>query len=420
LPPPSQRTLTLVLAGGRGSRLQELTQWRAKPAVPFGGNYRIIDFTLSNCVNSGLRRIGVLTQYKAHDLIHHVRRAWGFLRPELDEFVELLPAQQRTVDESWYKGTADAVYQNLDIVRRHRPALILVLAGDHIYKMDYAKLLAWHVERAADVTVGCIEVPLHAARAFGVMDIDRDHRVIGFLEKPELPPCMPASPDRALASMGIYVFNAEFLYGLLDRDAGRQRSRHDFGGDLLPDLVPRHRVFAHPFRQACVGSAAEPYWRDVGTLDAYWAANLDLTAPVPALDLYDPGWPIGTDRRPRPPAKFVCGPDGRGGTAVDSLVADGCVVSGATVRRSVLSADVTVEPGAVVEESVLLPNSVVGRGCRLHRVILDEGCRVPAGLAVGDAPRHDTLPLPRSSAGVTLLTADILDRLDCPAPAIAV
>src|SRR3990172_7521318 len=303
-PALTQRTLALVLAGGRGSRLQELTQRRAKPAVPFGGNYRIIDFTLSNCVNSGLRRIGVLTQYKAHDLIHHVRRAWGFLRPELDEFVELLPAQQRTAGESWYKGTADAVYQNLDIVRRHRPALILVLAGDHVYKMDYAKLLAWHVERAADATVACIEVPLHAAPAFGVMEIDRDHRVVGFLEKPEQPPCMPASPDRALASMGIYVFNAEFLYGLLDRDAGRQESRHDFGGDLLPNLVPRHRVFAYPFRQACVGGASAPYWRDVGTLDAYWAANLDLTDPVPGLDLYDPGWPICTDRRPRPPAEI--------------------------------------------------------------------------------------------------------------------
>jgi len=237
--------------------------------------------------------------------------------------------------------------------------------------------------------------------------------------KPEQPPCMPASPDRALASMGIYVFNAEFLYGLLDRDAGRQESRHDFGGDLLPNLVPRHRVFAYPFRQACVGGASEPYWRDVGTLDAYWAANLDLTAPVPGLDLYDPGWPIGTDRRP-PPAKFVCGRDGRAGTAVDSLVADGCVVAGATVRRSVLSADVTVEPGAVIEESVLLPNSVVGRGCRLRRVILDEGCRVPAGLAIGGGPRHDTLPLPRTLGGVTLLTAEALDRFECAAAAVAI
>ncbi len=422
LPAHTQRTLALVLAGGRGSRLQELTQRRAKPAVPFGGNYRIIDFTLSNCVNSGLRRIGVLTQYKAHDLIHHVRRAWGFLRPELDEFVELLPAQQRTPQEDWYSGTADAVYQNLDIVRQHRPDLVLVLAGDHVYKMDYTKLLAWHVERAADVTVACIEVPLHSARAFGVMEVDRDHRVIGFLEKPERPPCMPASPDHALASMGIYVFNAEFLSRQLVRDASRPDSGHDFGGDLLPYLVPRHRVFAHPFRQACVGSAAaaEPYWRDVGTIDAYWAANLDLTAAVPGLDLYDPSWPIGADRRPRPPTKFVCDQDGRRGTAVDSLVADGCVVSGATVRRSVLSTDVAVEPGAVVEESVLLPNSVVGRGCRLRRVILDEGCRVPAGLAVGGSLQHDTLPLPRTPAGVTLLTADALDRLDCPATAVAV
>lgn len=408
-----RKTLALVLAGGRGSRLKNLTDWHAKPGVPFAGKFRIIDFTLSNCLNSGIRRIGVLTQYKAHSLIQHVQRGWGFLRGEFGEFIELLPAQQRTTDENWYRGTADAVYQNLDIIRAHDPDFVLVLAGDHVYKMDYGKMLAAHAAKGADVTVACIDVPREEATGFGVMAVDDDMNVVEFNEKPKDPKPMPGRPDRSLASMGIYIFNAQFLFDHLQRDSDEPASEHDFGKNVIPSMIGRFKVVAHPFRDSCVmdGVAKEPYWRDVGTVDAYWEANIDLTTVTPDLNLYDTNWPIWTYQAQLPPAKFVFDSDNRRGMAVDAMVSGGCIISGSTVRRSLLFSNVRVNSYCLVEDSVILPDVDLGRHSRLRRCIIDTGCVIPPGTVVGDDPQADARRFYRTEKGITLITADMLRKL---------
>jgi glucose-1-phosphate adenylyltransferase len=409
-----RRTLALVLAGGRGSRLKALTDWHAKPGVPFAGKFRIIDFTLSNCINSGIRRIGVLTQYKAHSLLQHIQRGWGFLRGEFNEFIELLPAQQRTDGENWYKGTADAVYQNLDIIRGHRPEHVLILAGDHIYKMDYGKMLAHHLAKGADVTVACLEVPLEDAKGFGVMAVDDHDNIIRFDEKPANPQHAPGKPDVALASMGIYIFNAQFLYERLNLEASRPGTEHDFGKDIIPQLVGSHKLVAHRFQDSCVmhEGAKGHYWRDVGTIDAYWEANLDLTTVTPALNLYDTNWPIWTYQAQLPPAKFVFDSDTRRGFAADSLVSGGCIISGATVRRSLLFSNVRVNSYCVVEDTVILPDCDIGRHARLQKCIVDQGCTIPPGLVVGEDPELDAKRFDRTDKGVTLITADMLKKLE--------
>ena len=394
----------MVLAGGRGSRLRELTDWRCKPAVPFGGKYRIIDFTLSNCVNSGVRRIGVATQYKSYSLIRHLQRGWSFLDGRIGEHVDILPAQQQ-IEESWYRGTADAVFQNLNVLRRDGCRYVLVLSGDHVYKMDYGRLLEDHAAREADATVVCVEVPLAEASAFGVVSVDASGRVTGFDEKPAAPRPMPGSTDRALASMGVYVFNAAFLFEQLIRDADDRRSSHDFGKDLIPHIVGRYRVHAHRFAESCVGMPErEPYWRDVGTLDAYWEANMELAKVTPQLNLYDRDWPVWTDQEQLPPAKFVFDSDGRRGMALDSMVSGGCIVSGATVRRSVLFSNVSVHDGATLEDCVVLPDVVVGPGVRLARAIVDRHCRLDAA-ALGDAGRFRV-----TDKGLTLITPEMLGQ----------
>ncbi|MFW5329843.1 glucose-1-phosphate adenylyltransferase [Hydrogenophaga sp. ZJX-1] len=409
----AKRTIALVLAGGRGSRLHALTDRRAKPAVYFGGKFRIIDFALSNCLNSGVRRIGVLTQYKSHSLLRHLQRGWSFLRNEFNEFIDLLPAQQRMGDESWYLGTADAVYQNLDILRAHKPEYILVLAGDHIYKMDYAELIADHVAQGRKCTVGCIEVPVAEASAFGVMAIDDQRRIVEFLEKPAQPPSMPGKPGVALASMGIYVFNADHLFEALKTDAETAGSSRDFGKDLIPAMVAAGEAVAHPFGMSCVKSAPEApaYWRDVGTVDAYWAANLDLTNMIPELDMYDREWPIWTYQEQLAPAKFVFDDEGRRGMAVDSLVSGGCIISGAHVRRSVLFSKVRLHSYASVEEAVLLPEVDVGRNCQLRKVVIDNGCVIPDSMQIGFDAAEDARRFFRTDSGVVLVTRDMLEKL---------
>jgi glucose-1-phosphate adenylyltransferase len=409
----TRRTHALVLAGGRGSRLRMLTDRRAKPAVYFGGKFRIVDFALSNCVNAGIRRISVLTQYKSHSLLRHLQRGWNFLRGEMNEFVDLLPAQQRIDETSWYQGTADAVYQNLDILRSHGAEFIVILAGDHIYKMDYGVMLRDHIAKGADCTVACLEVPRMQATGFGVMAIDADGRVTSFLEKPADPPGMPGRPDMALASMGVYVFDANFLYSQLERDAADPASSRDFGRDLIPHLVPRAKVIAHSFRDSCIYSreGADAYWRDVGTVDAYWEANLDLTKVTPDLNLYDPAWPIVTYQEQLPPAKFVFDAETRRGMAVDSLVSGGCIVSGATVRGSLLFSKVRVNSYARLERAVLLPDVQVGRGARLTRVVVDRGVTIPEGMVVGEDPAEDARRFHVSEGGVTLVTQEMVDRL---------
>lgn len=403
--------LAIILAGGRGSRLAELTDWRAKPAVPFGGKFRIIDFALSNCVNSGIRRIGICTQYKAQSLIRHVQRGWSFLDGRLGEFVELLPAQQR-ITADWYRGTADALYQNIDILRRHERRYVLVLAGDHVYKMDYARMLAEHVASRAVMTVACVEVPLADAGQFGVMAVDADWRVSAFEEKPARPAPMPGRHDRALASMGIYVFDEAFLYEQLIRDAEDSASSHDFGADLIPWLIAAGLpVHAHRFRDSCVNvSKGAPYWRDVGTLDAYWEANMELTRVVPDLNLYDHDWPIWTYQEQMPPAKFVFDDDGRRGMAVDSLVSGGCIISGSEVRRSVLFSNVRVQNYCRIEDSVILPNVEVGNNVTLRRVIVDKRCRLPSGLAAGIDAAADRKRFHVTERGVTVIVPESLGQ----------
>ncbi|MBV8889486.1 MAG: glucose-1-phosphate adenylyltransferase [Alphaproteobacteria bacterium] len=409
----ARRAIALVLAGGRGSRLKQLTDRRAKPAVFFGGKFRIIDFALSNCLNSGIRRIGILTQYKAHSLLRHLQMGWSFLRPEMNEFLDLLPAQQRIDEATWYRGTADAVYQNFDILRAARPEFLIVLAGDHIYKMDYSNMLAHHVDSGAECTVACVEVPLAEASDFGVMAVDESMRITDFLEKPRFPPALAGKPDRALASMGIYCFDAEFLYSELERDHNDPTSSHDFGKDVIPRIVSRAEAVAHSFEESCVKTTpeAEAYWRDVGTIDAYWAANLDLVRPTPSLDIYDPNWPIWTYQEQVPPAKFVFDDEDRRGMAVDSMVSGGCIISGATIRRSLLFSKVRVNSHAQTCEAVLLPEVHVARHVRLNKVVVDRGCRIPEGLVIGHDPELDAKRFYRSDGGVTLVSADMLAAL---------
>ncbi len=403
-------TFALVLAGGRGSRLKQLTDWRAKPAVPFGGKFRIIDFTLSNCVNSGIRRIGVATQYKAHSLIQHLQRGWSFLDGRFQEFIELLPAQQQ-IEEAWYQGTADAVFQNLDVIRRNRPEFVLILSGDHIYKMDYGRMLAAHVAKQADLTVASLDVPTEEARAFGVIDVDENSRVHSFLEKPESPPHIPGKPGRTLASMGIYVFNAEFLYEQLIRDTDDPRSSHDFGKDVIPHIMSRYRVFAHPFADSCVGiTSGCSYWRDVGTIDAYWEANMELTKVSPELNMYDTDWPIWTHQEQLPPAKFVFDDENRRGMAVDSMVSGGDIISGALVRRSLLFSNVRVNSYSVVEDSVILPDVDIGRRAVLKKVVIDKRCRIPEGMVAGVNPAEDRRRFYVTEGGVTLITPEMLGQ----------
>ena len=408
----TKNTYAMVLAGGRGSRLHQLTDWRAKPAVPFGGKFRVIDFVLSNCVNSGIRRIGVATQYKSHSLIQHIQRGWSFLNGQFGEFLDLLPAQQRVDEEHWYQGTADAVYQNLDILRESNPDFVLILAGDHVYKMDYGKLLAFHVEKKADMTVACLEVPVADASAFGVMGVDENERVVEFAEKPAHPASIPDKPGMALASMGIYVFNTRFLFEQLIRDADDPQSSHDFGKDLIPHIVEKYRVFAQSFVQSCTGMVdhMHHYWRDVGTIDAYWEANMELTKVVPELNMYDQEWPIWTYQEQLPPAKFVFDDEDRRGMAIDSLVSGGCIISGSTVRRSLLFSNVRINSQCNIEDTVLLPNAEVGRHVMLKRVIVDKNCRIPDGLKVGINPEEDRKRFHVSPNGVTLITPDMLGQ----------
>jgi glucose-1-phosphate adenylyltransferase len=399
-------SLALILAGGRGQRLEGLTEWRAKPAVPFAGNFRIIDFPLSNRMDSGIRRVGVLTQYKAHSLIRHVQRGWSFLRAEFGEFVELLPAQQWD-GAGWYSGTADAVFQNLHIIRRHAPEYVLILAGDHVYKMDYGPMIASHRQSGAEVTVGCISVPLNQAPNFGVMSVDEKNCITAFAEKPEQPTPMAGNPTRALASMGIYIFNRDFLVDRLIADAENEQSTHDFGSDIIPSLISSGAVFAYPFSNS---AGDDNYWRDVGTVDAFWEANLEMTNVIPPLNLYDSVWPIWTFQEQLPPAKFVFDDTDRRGAAIDSLVSSGCVVSGATVRRSVLFSDVRVENRCQIEDSVILPSVEIGPGCRIRRAVIDKRCCIPSGMVIGDDLSFDRDRFHVTDNGVVLVTPTMLGQ----------
>jgi glucose-1-phosphate adenylyltransferase len=409
----ARESMAYILAGGRGSRLMELTDKRAKPAVFFGGKTRIIDFALSNALNSGIRRIAVATQYKAHSLIRHLQRGWAFLRPERNESFDILPASQRTSEDQWYSGTADAVYQNIDIIGSYRPQHIVVLAGDHIYKMDYERMLEEHVSSGADVTVGCLEVPRMEATGFGVMHVDAEDRIISFLEKPKDPPGMPDKPDMALASMGIYVFEREFLFDQLRRDAADPASAHDFGRNLIPYLVEHGKAVAHRFTSSCVrtNNEEEAYWRDVGTVDAYWEANIDLTDVIPALDLYDQTWPIWTNVELTAPAKFVHDFDDRRGLAINSMVSGGCIVSGSGVRHSLLFTGVRVDSYSDVSGAVVLPYAHIGRKVRLKNVVVDRGVVIPEGLVVGEDPELDAQRFRRTEKGICLITQAMLDRI---------
>ena len=411
--PLARHAMAYILAGGRGSRLMELTDKRAKPAVFFGGKSRIIDFALSNALNSGIRRIGVATQYKAHSLIRHLQRGWNFLRPERNESFDILPASQRISEDMWYAGTADAVYQNIEIIESYGPEYLVILAGDHIYKMDYELMLQQHVDQGADVTVGCLEVPRREASGFGVMAVDAADRIVSFLEKPADPPGIPGSPDMALASMGIYVFNTNFLFEQLRRDAADPASSRDFGKDIIPHLVQHGKAVAHRFASSCIRSSFETqaYWRDVGTVDAYWDANIDLTDLEPALDLFDHDWPIWTYAEVTPPAKFVHNETGRRGEAVNSLISGGCIVSGAALCRSLLFTGVHVHSFAHVENAVILPSVDVGRSARLSNVVIDRGVRIPEGLVVGDDPELDARRFRRTERGICLITQPMIDQL---------
>ncbi|HKR91038.1 glucose-1-phosphate adenylyltransferase [Novosphingobium sp.] len=411
--PLARDAMAYVLAGGRGSRLKELTDNRAKPAVHFGGVSRIIDFALSNAINSGIRRIGVATQYKAHSLIRHMNRAWNFMRPERNESFDILPASQRISELLWYEGTADAVYQNIDIIESHGPKYMVILAGDHIYKMDYELMLQQHVNSGADVTVGCLVVPRTEATGFGVMHVDANDAITAFVEKPRDPPSIPGDPEHTLASMGIYVFETKFLFEELRRDAADPDSKRDFGGDIIPHIVKHGKAVAHRFTNSCIRAAEEieEYWRDVGTLDAYFEANLDLTDTVPKLNMYDRDWPIWTDTVVAAPAKFVHDEEGRRGQAICSLISQDCIVSGALARRSLLFAGVKMGSYSSVNEAVILPNCNIGRGARLNRVILDSGVRIPEGLVVGEDPELDARRFRRSENGVCLITKKMIGQL---------
>jgi glucose-1-phosphate adenylyltransferase len=398
-------TLAVIMAGGRGERLKHLTEDRCKPATPFGGKFRIIDFALSNCVNSGIRQISVLTQYKAHSLIQHIQRGWGYLRGEFGEFVEIIPAQQRRGSD-WYQGTADALWQNMDLIRAHRPLHVLVLAGDHIYKMDYGPMIGFHVEKEADITVGVVEVPVGRAREFGVLGVDESNRVLSFLEKPRDPPPLPGRPDVALASMGIYVFNPRLLERLLRADAEDPASAHDFGKNIIPDGIDKLRVFAYPFED--VRTKAQNYWRDVGTVDAYYEANLELVQVSPELNIYDEQWPIWTYQEQLPPAKFVFDDPARRGAAIDSMVSGGCIISGSRVSSSLLFSNVRIHDYSQIEGAVILPRVRVGERCVIRRAIIDEGALIPDGMQVGVDPEADRERFYVTEHGVTLVTPAML------------
>jgi len=404
----TRNTLALIMAGGRGERLKQLTKWRSKPAVPFGGKFRIIDFPLSNCINSGIRRIGVLTQYKSHSLNLHIQRGWGHLRGEFGEFVELLPAQQR-IDATWYAGTADSIYQNLDIIRSHSPDHVLILAGDHIYKMDYGAMLAKHAENNADITVGCIEVPVKHASAFGVMGVEKDLRIHRFVEKPEHPEPMPGKSEHALCSMGIYIFNTDLLYELLIRDADTRNSSHDFGKDIIPYAIKNYHVYAYPFINS--KSEIQAYWRDVGTVDAFWEANLELIGVTPELNLYDDQWPIWTSQEQLPPAKFIFDDDKRRGMAIDSMVSGGCIISGARVRHSLLFSNVSVDNYTKIDSSIILPDVRIGKNCRIYHAVIDKGCDIPDGMVIGKDNEKDKERFYVSPKGVVLVTPDMLGQV---------
>ena len=404
----TRNTIALILAGGRGSRLMNMTDWRAKPAVPFGGKFRIIDFPLSNCVNSGIRKIGILTQYKADSLIRHAQKGWGFMRGEFGEYVDIMPAQQRIDETAWYKGTADAVLQNIDILRTRKPEHILILAGDHIYKMDYAAMLIDHIEKNAALTIGCLEVSLQEASAFGVMDVDENRRVRAFIEKPANPPAMPGRTDTALASMGIYIFNADFLWEQLLNDDENPHSSHDFGKDIIPAVIDNHIVNAYPFLD--LQSGQQSYWRDVGTIDAYWAANLELISVEPDLNLYDTTWPIWTYQEQTPPAKFVFDDNDRRGQAVDSMIAGGCIISGATVRHSMVFFNTTVDSHTLIQDSILLPQVTIGQHCRINKAIIEKGCVIPDGTIIGENLEDDKNRFYVSEGGVVLVTPDMLGQ----------
>ena len=406
-------TLAIVLAGGRGSRLKQLTDSRSKPAIPIAGKFKIIDFPLSNCINSGIRRIAVVTQYRSHTLNQHVQRGWNFLQSDLNEFVELWPAQQQTANESWYQGTADAVYQNLVTIGDINPDYILVLAGDHVYKQNYSVMLREHIEKKADISVACIEVPVEEARDFGVLGIDQDENIISFVEKPENPPTIPGNPERSLASMGIYIFNASKLSENLASDAFNTHSSHDFGKDIIPSSIGSYKIVAHPFSRSCIQNVSydEPYWRDVGTLSAYWQANIDLTKLLPRLDLYDDSWPIRTVHYQRAAAKFNYNYKERLGTAINSVVSAGCIVSGSTVEQSILFNNVRVNSFSVLKECVVLPGCDIGRNCRLTRVVLDSNCQVPEGTIIGEDAALDAQHFYRNEDGIVLVTSAMIAKL---------
>ncbi|WP_374956450.1 glucose-1-phosphate adenylyltransferase [Sphingomonas sp. PP-CE-3G-477] len=411
--PLARDAMAYVLAGGRGSRLMELTDTRAKPAVYFGGKARIIDFALSNAINSGIRRIGVATQYKAHSLIRHLQSGWNFLRSERNESFDILPASQRISEFQWYEGTADAVYQNIDIIESHAPEYMVILAGDHIYKMDYELILQQHCETGADVTIACLEVPRMEAVGFGVMAVDEHDNVTAFVEKPADPPAIPGNPDIALASMGIYVFHTKLLFDELRRDAETPGSSRDFGKDIIPYLVKHGKAVAHRFSDSCVrsGSEVDAYWRDVGTVDAYWEANIDLTDVVPKLDLYDRSWPLWTYSEVTPPAKFVHADDGRRGEAVSSLVSGDCIISGSSIHRSLIFTGTRAHSYSMLDQAVILPHCVIGRGARLSKVVVDRGVEIPDGLVVGEDAELDAQRFRRTDSGVTLVTKSMIDRL---------
>ncbi len=411
--PLARDAMAYVLAGGRGSRLMELTDTRAKPAVYFGGKARIIDFALSNAINSGIRRIGVATQYKAHSLIRHLQSGWNFLRSERNESFDILPASQRISEFQWYEGTADAVYQNIDIIESHAPEYMVILAGDHIYKMDYELILQQHCETGADVTIACLEVPRMEAVGFGVMAVDEHDNVTAFVEKPADPPAIPGNPEIALASMGIYVFHTRLLFDELRRDAETPGSSRDFGKDIIPYLVKHGKAVAHRFSDSCVRSEGEveAYWRDVGTVDAYWEANIDLTDVVPKLDLYDRSWPLWTYSEVTPPAKFVHADDGRRGEAVSSLVSGDCIISGSSIHRSLIFTGTRAHSYSMLDQAVILPHCEIGRGARLSKVVVDRGVVIPDGLVVGEDAELDAQRFRRTDNGVVLVTKSMIDRL---------
>jgi len=409
----TKKTMALVLAGGRGSRLKQLTDIRAKPAVYFGGKFRIIDFALSNCLNSGIRKISVVTQYKSHSLLRHLQRGWGFLRGELNEFIDFLPAQQRVNEEHWYRGTADAVYQNIDILKSYSPEYIVILAGDHIYKMDYSVMLQDHVASGAGCTVGCIEVPKEEADAFGVMAIDGNRKITAFVEKPANPPTIPGNDKVSLASMGIYIFNANYLYKLLEDDLVNPASEHDFGKNIIPHVVSEGKALAHPFGLSCVprGEDVEPYWRDVGTVDAFWSANLDLASNWPELNLYDKDWPIWTYQEQLPPAKFVPDDNGENGVASNTIISGGCIISGSHISQSVLFSNVRIKSFSTVKQAVILPNTYIGENCKLSKVVIDRGCVIPAGTVIGEDAELDAKRFYRTENGIVLVTKQMLANI---------